>query len=264
MEIFNKKPYVITIVVLIIIILGLGGYIAYDKLIIEEDEAKVITMVDDVNINLNSFYQVSNTLERLDKAFNNSNSNYYGYIYKNKKLSIKNFDQNAALYASISSELIPSNVNQTVAGDRIKTNYKSMFGEEIKYNPNAFDINETIKVNYDKTNDMYSYTMPIDTNVYKSGYITTSIKTILEEDKIIITRKVFYVEYNGKGADASVATIYTNHNKDSKLGDVSLKNGQADIKEVISKYGSRLGTFEYIFVKNTDENYTLLKIEKIR
>lgn len=264
MEIFNKKPYVITIIILIVLILGLGGYIAYDKLIIKEDEAKVITVVDDVNINLNAFYQVSSTLERLDKAFNNSNSNYYGYIYKNKKLNIKNFDKYAALYASISSEVIPSNVNQTIAGDRLKSNYIAMFGSELKYNPEEFNINETVKVNYDKTNDMYSYTMPVNTDVYKSGYITKSVKTILDEDKIIVTRKVFYVEYNGKGAETSSAAIYTNHNKDRKLGDVTLKDGQANIKEVISKYGSRLSTFEYIFIKNTDEDYSLTKIEKIR
>lgn len=264
MEIYNKKPYVITIVILIILILGLGGYIAYDKLIVEKEEAKVITVVNDVKINLNAFYQVSETLEKLDTAFNNNNSNFYGYIYKNKKLSIKNFDSNALLYASIASELVPSNVNQSIPGNKIKGNYETMFGKNTKYNPITVIMNDTIKINYDKVNDIYTYNIPTNQNNYKSGYITTNTKTVLEEDKIIITRKVFYVEYNGNGTDATKADIYTNSNKDYKLGSVSIKKGQANTYEVISKYGYRLNTYEYTFIKNSDEDYTFDKIEKIK
>ncbi len=264
MEIYNKKPYVTTIVILIILILGLGGYIAYDKLLAKKEEAKVVTIVNDVKINLNAFYQISSTLEKLDTAFNNNSSNYFGYIYKNKKLSIKNFDPNALLYASVASDLIPSNTNQSIPGNKVKGNYQKMFGTNVKYNPITIIMNDTIKINYDKVNDIYTYNIPVNTSNYKSGYITTNTKTVLEEDQIIITRKVFYVEYNGNGNDATKADVYTNSNKDYRLGSVSIKNGQANVYEVISKYGSRLNTFEYTFIKNSDEDYTLYRIEKIK
>lgn len=264
MEIFNKKPYVITIVVLILIILGLGGYIAYDKLVVDKNEAKVITVIDDVNINLNAFYQVSDTLEKLDNAFNNNSSDYFGYIYKEKKLATKNFDSKAALYTAMASELMPTNTNQTIIGNKVRGNFETIFGDQLKYKPETISMNETVKMSYDKVSDTYKYNMPLKTGNYKPEYITTNTKTVLEEDKIIITRKVFYVEYNGTGAETTLATVYTNSNKDRKLGDVSIKKGQANINEVISKYGSKLNTFNYTFIKNTDEDYTLYKIEKAR
>ena len=80
----ENKKFIITIVILVFIILGLGGFIYYDKFYKTEKEEKTITTIDNVDIDLNSFYLVGDTLEKFDKAFNDKNSTYFGYIYKDR------------------------------------------------------------------------------------------------------------------------------------------------------------------------------------
>ena len=264
MEVFNKKPYIITIVIFILISLGLGGYIAYNYFVEKEDKVKVITMVDDVKINLDAFYQVSDTLERFDLAFNKPNSKYLGYIYSKKIIKVKEFDENAALYSAMSKELISSNINQTIVADKVNGNMESMFGIYLKYDNKTLDVNDKVKINYDSNTSTYSYTMPTNTANYSEGYVTKNVKTILKEDNIIVTRKVYYVEYNGTDSNTTRATIYTDANKGHKLGEVKVKNGEASEKEVLAKYGTRLNTYDVTFTKNTDDDYTFNKIERVR
>jgi len=260
----NKKPFIITIIVLIVIILGLGGYIAYDYFIKDKGEEKIITQVDNVNINLNVFYQISRTLENLDLAFNKPGTNYYGYIYNSNKLDVKNFDSKAAAYAAVVSELKPSNTQQTIVSDKVKSNFESMFGDILKYNLDDIDVGNNFKIAYDANNKIYSYTMPTDTSNYSNGYVAINYKTYLEDDYVVVTRKIFYVEYNSNNKDASKASIYKNANKQYKLGDVSVKNGTVNLNEVKGKYTSRLNTYDFYFIKNGDEDYVLSKIVKIK
>ena len=264
MERPSKKPFVVTIIILLLIILGLGGYIAYDYFIKDKDEVKVVTMIDDVNINLNAFYQISETLDKFDVAFNKPGTNYTGYIYNAKKIEAKDFDEKAALYVSLAKYLIPTNSDQTIVSGKVKGSFEKVFGDAKKYNPTSIDISNSEKINYDTNNESYNYTLQPTTNNYSSTYITKNTKTVLEEDKVIITKKIFFVEYNGSGNNATRATIYTNLNKQQKLGEVSVKNGEANIDEVLGKYGSRLATYEITFIKNSDEDYTFSQIEKIK
>ena len=264
MEIYNRTPYIITIIVLVVIVLGLGGFIGYDKLVKKDTETKVVTEIDDVSINLNAFYQISNTLEKFDKAFNDQSSTYFGYPYKTKNLAVKNFDIKAALYASIASDLVQTNTNQVISESQVKANFEKMFGTSyIKYKADNIDSGN-VKLAYDANSKSYSYTMPLKSKVYDSGYISVNYKTQLEEDKVIVTRKIFYVDYTDTTLSAVNATIYKNSNKIEKLGQVTIKGGTANIKEVMGKYASKLDTYEFTFIANTDEDYTLYKIERVR
>lgn len=264
MEIYNRKPYVTAIVIFVLISLGLGGYIVYDYFYKKEDKVKVVTMVDDVKINLNTFYQISDTLERFDLAFNNHTSDYFGYIYNEKVIKVKEFDEDAALYSAMIKELVPSNVNQTIVADKVNGNMESMYGIYLKYNNKTLDVNDRVKINYDSNTSTYSYNIPTNTANYSEGYVTKSVKTILKEDAIVVTRKVYYVVYNGTDGNTTRASIYKDENKGYKLGEVKVKNGEANEKEVLDKYGTRLNTYDVTFIKNSDEDYTFNKIEKVR
>ena len=79
----EKKGPVVLIIILLIIILGLGGYIAVDKLILNknDEEVRTVVTIDDNNIDLNALYQIGDTLTKFDNAFNDLNSNYFGYLY---------------------------------------------------------------------------------------------------------------------------------------------------------------------------------------
>ena len=75
--IFEDKKILITIIVLVLMVLGLGGFIVYDKVLTKkEDSNPIITTIGEKQIDLNALYQIGNTLDNFDKAFNDSNSAY--------------------------------------------------------------------------------------------------------------------------------------------------------------------------------------------
>ena len=78
-----------------------------------------------------------------------------------------------------------------------------------------------------------------------------------EDDKVIVTRKIFYVEYNG-----NEATIYKSSAKE-KIGTVTLSNDEVDASEVVAKYGSKLNTYDYTFIADKSDSYTFYRIEKV-
>ena len=254
----NKKGFVITIIILVLLLLGTVGYIVYDKYFVKvEEEKEYITVINDVSIDINKLYKVGEILNKLDKAFSINDSTYFGYIYNNKKLEVKDFDKNAAIYASIYSDLVRSNTEQTISNDIVKNKYESIFGKLLDYKPSSLELGENIKVEYDETNQTYKYTASITNNDHNSEYLTRNIKTRLKDDLVIITRKVFYVEYSGTNA-----IIYTDSTRTSSVGTVKLKNGEVSLQEVTGKYGSKLNTYEYTFKLGSDDEYSLYKIER--
>ena len=256
MEKINKKPYILTIVVLLIVSIGLGAYLVYDKFLMKQEE-NVETVIDNVSIDLNALYKVGDTLNNFDNAFNKNDSKYFEYLYKSDKINVKDFDMGAALFTSVKSDLIASNSNQTILGGRIKNNFTKMFGTNIKYTPGNIDAGDKYKINYNETTKTYSYTLQA-TNERKPEYLLKNTKTKLEDDKIIITRKLFYVEYSGNNA-----IIYKTSAKE-KVGEVELHNDEVDVGEVIGKYGSRLKTYNYTFIENKADDYTFYRIELVK
>ena len=255
----NKKT-IILIVFLVLIILGLGGYIAYDFIKEKEEESNPITVIDKVSIDLNSLYQIGNTLNSFDNAFNNPNSKYFGYIYNSKKILAKNFDQGAALFSAMYNDLAASNTQQVLMGIQVKSKFEKIFGKNLKYASTSID-GGNYQITYNADNDTYSYVAPTNNNFYSTGYITKNIQTSLETDKIIVTRKIIYVEYD---TNSSKAILYKDSSKGNKLGELSLRNGELSLNEVIAKYGSRLNTFELTFNESNDNDYNFYQIEKIK
>ena len=256
----NKKGFVITIIILILISLGSIGYIVYDKFLSKNnDEEEYVNVINDVSIDINKLYKVGNILDKFDKAFSTSDSKYLGYIYNNKTLEVKNFDKNAAIYASIYSDLIRSNTEQAISNEIVKNKYEKIFGKLLEYKPSNLELGENIKITYDEVNKIYKYTASITNNDHKSEYLSKNTKTKLKEDLVIVTRKVFFVEYSG-----SIVNIYVDSSKTTKIGTVRLKNGEVSIEEVIGKYGSKLNTYEMTFKLGSDDEYNFYKIERTK
>lgn len=255
----NKKSSVL-IILLIIMILGLSGYIVYDKFILSaKEERQYTTVIDDVSIDINKLYRVGETLNKLDKAFSSNDSKYFGYIYNKKELNVKNFDIDAAIYLSINDDLIRSNTEQNISNERVKNKFEKIFGKSLAYTPTNIDLGDNLQVNYDEANKIYRYIASITNNDHKSEYLARNMKTTLTDDLVIITRKVFFVEYSN-----NTATIYSDSSKQSKLGDIKLKNGEVNLQEVTGKYGSKLGTYEITFKIGSDDEYNLYKIERTK
>lgn len=257
----NKKAPIILIIILLLIILGLGGYIALDKLVLNKKEEKVTTKIKGVEIDLNAMYQVSNTLNQLDNTFNDINSTYLGYIYNKKKIELKNFDPNAALFLSLHDNLKATGIQQQLPNQQVKNNYETIFGQTTKYEPTNIDAGDYYKIMYDTNTNNYSYILNPTIINQLNGYESYTIKTILETDYIIVTRKVFYKEID---ANMTVANIYKDASKTQLIGTINLRNGVLNNEEVVGKYGSKISTYQYTFKQNAIDNYTFYLIEKIK
>ena len=256
----NKKGPVIAIIILVLISLAAVGYIVYDKFILKQDEEReYITVINDISIDVNKLYNVGDILNRFDKAFSTSDSKYFGYIYKTKIIEARDFDKNAAIFVSLYPDFIRSNTEQIISNDRVKNRYESIFGKTLEYKPNSLDLGENIKVEYDTTNKSYKYTASITNNDHKSEYLARNMKTKLQDDLVIVTRKVFYVEYS-----EPYATIYTDSSKETKLGTVKLQNGEVSLAEVTGKYGSKISTYEITFKLGSSDEYNFYKIERTK
>lgn len=256
----NKKGTIIAIIILSIISIGAISYIVYDKFFLSiQEEKQYTTVINDVSIDVNKLYGVGEILNKFDKAFSTNDTKYLGYIYNSKNINLKDFDKNAAIYVSIYDDLIRSNTEQTLSNDRVKSKYESIFGKSLEYKPNNIDLGDNIKVTYDEGNKIYKYTASITNNDHKSEYLARNMKTKLEDDLVIITRKVFFVEYSGNNA-----IVYNDSSKNTKLGEVKLNNGEVNLQEVTGKFGSKLSTYEITFKLGSDDNYNFYKIERTK
>ena len=254
----NNKIYGTVIIVLLVLVLGLGGYIAYERVFLTTEE-DTMTSIGDVDIDLNAFYQVSNTLNSLDSVFNDSASGYFGYPYGQKRVLAKELDDSLANYIALQDDLLKTGKDQTISGDIVKTRHETIFGDNKKYM--AKTISDTNKITYQADSNSYNYKINPVEEYYQSTYLAYNQRTSLTADRIIVKRKIFYVEYS-TDSGVVVASIYKNNNKTQYLGKITLKKGVLNLSEVIGKYGSRLLTYEYNFTKEGRDDYTFYSIEQ--
>lgn len=256
----DNKGTIIAIVILVLLVLGLGGFIAYDKFFQKEDNT---TTINDVNIDLNVFLQVKETLNKLDGAFNDAKSSYCGYLYKDK-LEASKMDMGAALFAAVHNDLIASNTPQFLMEAQVKNDFSKIFGDNLVYQGASINGGEKYKINYDTTTGTYAYLLAPKVNQYESQYVTIDTETKLEKGKIVVTRKVCFVEYSSAdgGTTVNKATIYSDSSKSKVIGTVTLSKGYLSEKELMGKYGSKLNTYKYVFNEKSAEEYNFYSIER--
>lgn len=256
----SKKGYIITIIILLLIVIALAGFIAFSVMKHIEQEEKKATMLNGINIDLNAFYQVSETLERFDKAFNNPKSLYLGYIYTSKRLEAPKFDLGAAIYASMILDMAGTNLEvQFLPEPLVKSNFEKIFGNNLKYTPSEVNSGEIYKVAYD---NKYYYIAPSEVDPYAEKYLAFDYKTSLEEDKIIVNRRIVYVVYE-KDVNGTLTAInlYKDHLKQSKIGTIAVRNGSIKDNEILSRYGSKMKKYNYTFIQNKGADYNFYSIE---
>ena len=256
----NNKGLITIIIVLFVLVIGLGGFIAYERFF-QTEEDDTLTTIGESEINLNIFYQVSDILNQLDSAFNDSSSAYIGHIYGQKRVIAKELDNSTATYLALQSVLLKTGTNQIVSSDLVKSNYGKIFGDTNTYKPISIDAGSNYKVLYHPDQNNYTYQIAGPTSIYQSGYVAYNLKTSLAPDKVIVKRKVFYVDYTTSD-NVVTANIYKTNSKEQYLGKITLQKGVLNSYEVISKYGSKIPTYDYTFVKKTQEDYNFYSIEQ--
>ena len=258
----ESKKMLVVIIVLSLLVLGLGGFIVYG--ILNKKEEATITVVDGVNLDLSSFYDIGGTMEKIDKALNNEKSIYYGQIYKNKKTKISDIDPKLLIYIGVQSSISEGTSKELLTEKNIKYTLSKMFTSDYKFTPSEFDVGNGIVIKYDANNKMFGY---INSNAYvkrTEEYILTNISTELKQEEIKVRRKVYYVVYeeNSDGVRIS-ASIYKNADKKTLVGKVGLTNGCINKNELDGKFKSKMDTFIYTFKEEKEHEYRLSKIEKV-
>ena len=265
----EKKTPIVLIILLLLIILGLSGYIVVDKMFLtkKEDTPTIIT-IDDVNIDLNALYQISDTLDKFDDAYNDPNSNYFGYLYKiDNRLLANKFDNGAALFAAMHDDMIGTSTAQYLIGGKVKENFEKIFGKNLVYKPANVNAGGDYNIVFNSSNGNFTYTAPSQKDVYSEEFVTKNIKTKLEEETVTITRRAFFVEYESEdgSTDITKAKIYTNSDKKKYVGTLNLRNNYLNSDEVLAKYGSRLDKYNFIFKQNNGtDDYCFYAIERVR
>ena len=240
----DNKLYTIIIIILGVMVLGLGGFIAVDKFLLNKEEENMVTTIDDVKIDLNALFQVEDILNILDRAYNYQDSSFFGAIYNAKSIEASQFSKDAAIFTAAREFFIESNTQQVMYEAKIKYNFERIFGKNRTYE--AQNVNAgNYQMIYDQQSGAYVYTAQNTTNGYSPCYLAKNYKVDFLEDGIAVTRKIFYVEYANNSA-----TIYKDASKQNALGILSLKNGGLNLKEVMSKYSSKIKSFKYTFKLN--------------
>lgn len=262
----SKKPLIITFIVLGVIILGLVGYIVIDRMYFHKEDDSSTIILDDVSIDISVLYNIEDTLTKFDRAFNYDDSAFFGYIYKTKKLSSKDFDPQAAIYATIRTSLTNTQDARYIPGVTVKSLFEEMYGKNIAYTPSNIAAGNNYVINYEPEANRYAYIAVENAQIFKSGIMTINTKTKLEDGIITVTRKAFYVEYiPDEAGNVTTATIYNDINKKQALGKISVVKKALDPEEIIGKYGSKLSTYNFVFKENSkDTNYSFYSIEKIK
>lgn len=256
------KKGIIAIVVLALSTILLTTYIVYDKLSQKKEEKNTTITIDNRDVMINDMFEINEIVNTFDKAFNDLTTNYFGYLYKTK-LYAKNFEKDAALYVSMYDEMEKSNIVQTIRESKIISNFNKIFGDNLKYKRAELNIGEGYKTEFGTT-PYLAYIAPTKTNdLYAPEYIGITTKTNLEEDKILLTRKFFYVEYeqNENTKEVTIAKIYRSPKKEKLLGRVNLKNGEINKEQIIGSYGSKFDTYIYTFIYQKSK-YSFYKINK--
>lgn len=265
----NYKPFIITIIILILTIGGLVAFIVLNRIEKQKEIINQKTIINNMNLNLNVFFDISKILESFDNAYNYPNSSYYGYIYNTEKKYASKFDFGAAVFLEMNDEMIGNANLQFVSEKAIKTKIEKTFGKNFDYDKEKEKLKEKegkVQINknnyynieYNEENKVYAYVLqiPIAKN---NGYIAITVNTKLTENNIIVSRKVAYVEYGD-----NIVTIYKDHSKNNKIGQVELKNGIINKDEIVGKYGSSMSTFDYYFEQKNNDKYYFSKINKTK
>ena len=263
----NKKGNIVIIIILILLVLGLEGFIIYDKIINKaEEKNEKLTKINDVEINLNVLYNIRDKMQLLDYAFDNPQSPYFGTLNNIKKIEASKIDIGLALYLSLLPEMKENKILAYVPEEIIKNNFKKLFNDQLTYNVSVINANNFYAFDYNQSTGLYAYytNLSFDRNLAK--YISLNEKTEIKSDEIIVTQKKVFIEYTNISPKSLATSInlYYDNSKAKNIGKLTLKNGIISEKELLSKFGSKMKTYQYTFKEKNETEYYLQKIETIK
>lgn len=273
------------IIILILSVVGLGGYVVYDKYFNKEPippkTEKKEEKTENLDVTSKEVTSLFNNINKLSHAW--TSEDYYGWLFKNDSLKVEDMSDelivaNALyhLYADcLENDLVCVEGSEDEIGTTIikapevKEKVNELFGN-IEYknsNTSSFDCGGKFTYNSDKDN----YTAQAPACGYAGNSFATydyGITKALKKDKeldIYVKVAFKYFDFiletdeNDNITQDNMHYIYTDFNRKNKIDEI--EDRAYDFNEVLEKHGELLPVYKLHF-ENENGKYHFKSIEK--
>ena len=276
----SKKSSGILVVILVLVVIALSGYIAYDKLLVKtdnsnKDNAKYEKVVEITNKDSILFYQ-----GLIDNMFYNLDQNIeQGVIFSSDKvlLSDLTLEQKLKLaYQNVDYRncvLTRYDGTEDVSENCMKKAYNKLFNSGYKSGDFKTDL---LDVKYDsKITNEYKYIVkktPTDfVGEYEKMYHTNNSVKKYALGKVVIEENVYFVKFNIENSSEKMrVTFYTDASLKTELKDspsfvYNTDAADSSFENYIEKYKEYAPKYKVTFKLNeeTDE-YNFYSSERIK
>lgn len=272
MEKKNNKGIVVALVVAIFIILGLGGYIIYDKVLSTEKESKQEeSKKEEVNKDEKEKYEeVSIDDEIVTKLIKNVTADTIdvktaGYFYEKGKILNTEVSNQMKLYLAI--QMIQGNPDEMeknlskVTPENIASAVKEIFGPDATYTDET--LNDACRgMKYNSKTQKYSAYYGCGGALIPT-YHGTIVKARKYNDRLEIDQKAMLITYEQSKTNTGDIIINI-FNPNDKIDSFEIKSDDdwPEAKDLLEKYKDKLATYKYTF-NLEDGNYYFYSVEKV-
>ncbi len=282
MEKKTNKGLIGFVIVLVLLVLGMGGYIFYDKVLSKD---KVIAKKEEKKQEENLSTEEKKTLEekmqvimQMDDSYDTPNRGLY---YKKNSLAVADMSSKERLFLALKSiepsvdELPMDPVEDgkkpyVLSEDKVKQAYKEMFGEDSSYKAESVvERTNGVAHEYNKENKTYEiyaqgvggafgleYHYTID---HYEAY-NTEVKVYVKSGLLLMAGMDETVQYEDTGSDEDTYNLYQ-PSKDINDTDSSFLVAKQIKLEEFDSYKDKLDTYVFTF-KKTDGKFYFTKVEK--
>lgn len=274
---FNAIPFII---ILILLIMGLSGYIVYDKFLSNNSESIENNNNNDENNDINKAGVINLDLSSdLVKDLSSKVINNYSvssiYFYERDKIIIE--DEPMSFKLALASELaetksLGSDCQNNKEGiiyieeQELVNAYYEIFGSEVKYEKvSSFYRSRycSAKYNWSSINNRYEAKGvcgcggggPMDGPVTQLAYAKQEKNN--EETKVELYE---YFALSIWDDEESKYKYYSDYNKTNFIG-LDVYNSKIDF---FNKYSEQLGLYKYTFVQDNNGTYVFTSVERVK
>ncbi len=217
---------------------------------------------DPAEVKTPDYYTVINYLN-----LNTLPEEYYGYFFQNDELKVDDMDNKIKIYMAIRKIVADNPTTYLNTDKKLEINASDvekaltiLFGKDVKYKHDSLSGNACSYTDfkYDKENNLYTQ-MPSDCDeLAKSTIYTEVVNTTEEDDKIIISEKVAFINFD---YNLEEKKIYYYVYGDSKT---------TDLIATVESYGidscrESVPTYQFTFLKDKENGtYYLDKVELVK
>lgn len=275
MEKKKNKGLICLVVILIVLVLGLSGYIVFDKVFSSEKQDKDTTnKKTESAINKEAEPETlsieDEIVEKLMEAphyfiGDDYLDTYYDGVLYDQDYNVENIPDKIKILMGITAsgikivdnKDIQANQKIVLKASKVREQVESIFGKNVKYTDQDVDnygINKGI-FKYDQKNDEYYYIVTTGSIFFTPKYKTLIVDAKKYDDRIEITEKVARLEYDVQPSGDYKINILKKKNDTDLIDTIKEEDNFS-----FDNYKNKLNSYKYTFNKDGN-NYYFYSVE---